>query len=447
MKIQKKARKKASPKTKAGVFLAIMLVITLGLTLLGTLGSPIPFSGGLYKLRAWVPTTNAQNWPDALMLGTDLNGGTFAEYEVALPEGDEGSMDQLMKETVKVVKSRLNNRGYTDSNVKAIGNEAIRVEIPETTNSASVFTLLSAPGKLAFLDPQGNEFMGGEDVTSAKAVAYQQSSTSYGYGINFKLSSEGKKLFGEMTTKSIGETIAIQLDGKTLMEPVVNQAITEGEGMIEGGFTAEEANNIAIQIDSGQLPLTLTQRETGAFTPTLGENALGTILTVGAIVMGLMVLALLVVYRLSGLAASWALWMYVLITFFLFAVIPGIQFSLPSFIALAIGTLLMVSSAAVLMCHMGGEMVQGRGIRGSANIGFKKGRGLVLKANLGAAVIGLGFAIIAKGVIFKSFGYILLIGALISLISSLVMTKSFIQKMATFVGDKPSLFTAKKAVK
>lgn len=445
MKVEGRSRKKLSAKTKATIFLCVALILTVGLGLLATTGSAVPFTGGLYRVKPWVPTTSQENWPTALALGTDLNGGLFAEYTVALPEGTEGNVDQLIKDTVKNIKHRLNKRGYTDSNVKALGSEGIRVEIPQISNSADVFSLISAPGKLEFLDPDGNVFMDGKDVASANAVAYQQSSTSYGYGINFKLTSEGKKLFGDMTTNSIGKTIAINLDGEQLMAPTVNQAITEGEGMIEGGFTAEEANNIAIQIDSGQLPLTLTQSQTGNFAATLGENALGTILLIGAIAIAVIVVGLLLVYRLSGLAASWALVLYIMMTFFLFAVIPGIQFSLPSFIAIALGTLLMVASAVLLMGHMGNEIVQGRGIKGSSNIGFKKGQSLVLKANLVAAVIALAFAIISRGIIFKSFGYILLISAVIGVISSLLITKGFIQKIATFAGDKPSLFTAKKA--
>jgi preprotein translocase subunit SecD len=77
------------------------------------------------------------------------------------------------------------------------------------------------------------------------------------YVIQFRLDAEGAQIFSDYTTTHVGESLGIVLDKIVISAPVVNEPITEGEGIISGGFTLESANNLAVQLRYGSLPIPL----------------------------------------------------------------------------------------------------------------------------------------------------------------------------------------------
>ena len=184
--------------------------------------------------------------------------GLIAEYTAKVPEGEDGNFPALMDQTLRIIRERLNAFGMKDVCLWWVGTDGIRVEIPETLmqewSPDEVLNLISAPGRLEFIDPQGNVFMTGEMVKSAE---YQYS--EWDHRIAFELTEEGTKIFADMTAKSIGMKITICLDGEVLITPTVWSAITDGEGMIYGLDSQDQAREIAAQIMSGELPLILTQ--------------------------------------------------------------------------------------------------------------------------------------------------------------------------------------------
>lgn len=123
--------------------------------------------------------------------------------------------------------------------------------------------------------------------------------------ISFTLTKEGANIFGDMTAKSIGKAITIQLDGNVLMSPTVQSAIYGGQVLVTGSFTEEQAQNYALQLQSGALPLDLRQDKLDTISATLGVDALGTSVKAAIIGILLVMLIMLVRYRLAGLVADW----------------------------------------------------------------------------------------------------------------------------------------------
>ena len=111
------------------------------------------------------------------------------------------------------------------------------------------------------------------------------------WAISFQLTSAGTKLFADMTSQNIGKTLGIYLDGEKLMAPTVQSAITGGSGQITGNFTMDRAQTIAAQIQSGALPLVLTQQKVDTVSATLGDNALST--SVFAAIIGIALVTLI----------------------------------------------------------------------------------------------------------------------------------------------------------
>ena len=317
-------RKRGNGKTRSIIALSIVLVMTIVIGVIAVTGMPLD-GRGLYKLKSWLPTTNAENWPTTLSLGLDLRGGVYVEYSAARPENSEANFDSLMEGTIGVIQQRLTDKGYAESTVQRIGTDGIRVEIPDVTDPAAVLDLIGSPAQLEFRTPTGETFMTGDMVETA-TVAYQDGE----YVVAFKLNDEGSKIFAEKTAEYLNQSIAIYLDGVQLINPRVQSVITGGSGIINGMDGEDNAKTIAAKIQSGALPLVLTQQKVDTVSATLGDNALSTSVLAAMIGILLVMLVMIVRYRLNGVIASWALVIYIITLFFLIAVIPGIQLTLPA---------------------------------------------------------------------------------------------------------------------
>ena len=186
------------------------------------------------------------------------NDGYFVEYTTKAYEGEEADINDLIMKTMLIIRGRLDSVGIVGYRIVRIGMSGIRVEIPYDYCGIDQFgdllDLIGTPGELKFLDPQGNVFMTGEMVKSAEYECVEGD-----HRIAFTLTDEGALVFADMTAQSIGRMISIYLDDELLLAPVVQVPITEGAGMINGLKTAKQAKMIAAKIQSGTLPLQLTQ--------------------------------------------------------------------------------------------------------------------------------------------------------------------------------------------
>ncbi len=317
----KSGNKRARGKTGAIVALCVVLVLTIVLGVIGVTGVSIP-PKGLWKVLSWLPTTNAAKWPSSLSLGLDLRGGMYVEYSGKAPEGSTANFDQLVEGTMQIIQARLSDKGFNEANVQRIGADGIRVEIPDVQDD-TVLDLIGAAAKLEFKDPSGNTFMTGDMVQNA-SYFYSEGD----HQIAFTLTDEGTKTFADMTAANIGRKLSIYLDDELLIAPTVQTAITNGSGVINGLGSAERATSIAAKIQSGALPLELTQQKVDKVSATLGQDAVSSSVRAAMIGILLIMVLMIVRYRLNGLIASWALTIYTILLFLLIALFH-IQLTLP----------------------------------------------------------------------------------------------------------------------
>ena len=179
-----------------------------------------------------------------------LRCGLAAEYACAVAEDGSRETDELIEGAAAVIRSRLESMGIT-ATVERLGGDRIRVAIPDRYDE-SVLDVVSARGKLEFINPAGEVFMTGEMVQSA-SYFYNEGD----HQIAFVLTEEGAELFAEQTAASIGKKISIYLDGELLIEPTVQSQITGGAGVINGLGTVQRAMEIAAKIQAPPLPVSL----------------------------------------------------------------------------------------------------------------------------------------------------------------------------------------------
>ena len=385
------------------------------------------------------PTTNAENWPDSLALGLDLRGGVYVEYSCAAPEGSEADFGTLLSGTIRVIQERLTDKGYAEATVQQIGTDGIRVEIPDVTDPSAVLDLIGSTAKLEFKDPDGNTFMDGSMV---KTAVYQFNEGDH--QVAFTLTDEGAAIFADMTSNNIGKTLGIYLDGEELLTPTVQSAITTGSGVITQMQSAEYAQTVAAQIQSGALPMELTQQKVDTVSATLGTDALST--SVLAAVIGLVLIMALMIfrYRLNGVVASWALCDYVIILFFLLAVIPGIQLTLPGLAGIVLGIGMAVDANVIIFERFNEELRAGRGIRTALRTGFKNAMSAILDANVTTLIAAIVLMFFGTGSI-QGFAKTLLLGVVVSMLSAVVITR-FLMKNIINLGVKDKRMFAKLPV-
>ncbi len=441
-----KTRKQTTAKTKGLITLCVMCVLTVCLAVLSVSGIDRLGQDGLYKMLPWVPT-NAENWPASISLGLDLRGGVFVEYSAERPEntGDQ-EFAYLIESAMSIMQTRLTEQGFTEATVSMINGDGVRVEIPDVTDPNAVLELIGTPALMEFKSPEGETFMTGANVRRAYATDQTNSSnsTSIGqqYAIAFELDSEGAKLFGDMTSKNIGKEIAIYLDGKLLMSPTVQSAITDGHGIITGNYDYESARAMAIQIQSGALPVTLTQQKVDTISATLGVDALQTSLVAAAIGILLVMLIMIIRYRLSGVVASWALVLYIIILFWFVAMLPGFQLTLPGIAGVILGIGMAVDANVVIFERFGEELALGRYTKAAARMGFKNAFSAILDANVTTLIAAIVLMVFGTGSV-RGFANMLALSVVCSMFTAIVISRVLLLNMINVIPNKPELFSAK----
>lgn len=358
---------------------------------------------------------------EGISQGLDLRGGVSAVYEAQ----DEGQSDfaSLLSGTMAVLRNRLTNQGFTEATVTQQGTNRIRIEIPDVDDPNEILNIIGQPAHLEFKTADGETIMDGSAVVSAE-MGYLDGQPV----VQFTLNDEVAAAFATATAENVGSTISIELDGEVISAPTVNQAITGGQGYIEGNFTAESAQQLAMLIQSGALPLDIEQIEVRTISATLGEDALSTSMTAAVIGVLLVIVFMLVIYRLPGVMASLALLIYILIDLFLLAVIPGVQLTLPGIAGIVLSIGMAVDANVIIFERMKEEMRAGKTVRASVESGFKRAFSAILDSNITTIIAGLVLMIFGAGTI-KGFAITLTIGVVCSMFTAVVVTRFLLRQM------------------
>ena len=374
---------------------------------------------------------------EGISQGLDLRGGVSAVYEAQ----DEGQSDfaSLLSGTMAVLRNRLTNQGFTEATVTQQGTDRIRVEIPDVDDPNEILNIIGQPAHLEFKTADGETIMDGSAVVSAE-MGYLDGQPV----VQFTLNDEGATAFATATAENVGSTISIELDGEVISAPKVNQAITGGQGYIEGNFTAESAQQLAMLIQSGALPLDIEQIEVRTISATLGEDALSTSMTAAVIGVLLVIVFMLVIYRLPGVMASLALLIYILIDLFLLAVIPGVQLTLPGIAGIVLSIGMAVDANVIIFERMKEEMRAGKTVRASVESGFKRAFSAILDSNITTIIAGLVLLIFGAGSI-KGFAITLTIGVVCSMFTAVVVTRFLLRQMVGLNFTNHSLYGVRDA--
>lgn len=380
--------------------------------------------------------TNTVRFPgitdsDGITQGLDLKGGTVIVFKAQTDSPSEDDMDTA----VNMLRQRLDFQGYTEASVTQQGSDKIRVELPDVQDSEQAVDTLGATAQLEFQDAAGNIIMSGSDVSDARAEYGQteQGVSQNSYYITLELTDEGRQKFAAATAEVAAQAsqgtnyIAIMMDGQVLTAPSVREQIDSDTCVITGDFTAEEANSLAANIKSGQLPFTLQPDEVRVVSATLGEEALNQAVLAGIIGMILVMVFMLVIYRLLGLMADIALLFYISVTFIILSVFH-VNLTLPGIAGIILAIGMAVDANVVIFERIKEELKLGKTVRSAVEAGFHRALAAVIDSNVTTIISAAILWWLGAGTI-KGFGMTLLLGVVISMVSAIFVTRLLLRQM------------------
>ncbi|MBI5467410.1 MAG: protein translocase subunit SecD [Candidatus Kerfeldbacteria bacterium] len=242
--------------------------------------------------------------------------------------------------------------------------------------------------------------------------------------VQLTFNSEGAKLFGELTKKNLGKSLAIYLDGAPISIPTVQNEITSGTAVITGNFTLEEAKQLAKRLNAGALPVPITlisQQNVGA---TLGRESIERSLVAGFIGLVLVAIFMIVFYRLPGVLAVVALGVYTLIVLAIFKLWP-VTLSLAGIAGFILSIGMAVDANILVFERTKEELQAGRPLLSAIDEGFRRAWLSIRDSNVSSLITAFILIWFGSSLI-KGFAVTLSIGILVSMFSALTVTRTFL---------------------
>ena len=388
-------------KTRSIVVLIILAAITALLTYTAIFGFGPNASGSIRNIHT----------------GLDLSGGVSITYQTVESNPSQSDMD----DTIWKLQQRVDSYS-TESLVYQQGLNRISVEIPGVTDANAILEELGKPGSLSFQDADGNEVLSGADVAEAEGLTLTNSTTGLReYIVSLTLTTEGAAKFATATEENLGKQIAIVYDGETVSAPTVRSVITGGQCQIEGMESLEAAQELATYIRIGSLSLELEEIYSNVVGASLGQEALRTSLIAGIIGIILVMLFMIFVYRISGLAAAWALYFFTLLDLLLINAFE-ITLTLPGIAGVILTIGMAVDANVIIYARLREELYAGRSLLGSIQEGFKKAFSAIFDSNITTLIAAAVLYFLGTGSI-KGFAITLALGIVLSMFSSLVISR------------------------
>lgn len=387
--------------------------------------------------------------------GLDLQGGLQVLLEADVPLEEEVTSEQ-MTTARQIISQRINALGVTEPLVQEGGERRILIELPGIENPEQAIALVQGTALLEFVDtgstplPEGlcirtSENDGApspcevdgagepptfETVLTGALLQEASAQTSPNLVDNyvaFTLTEEGGAIFREYTSNNVGNFLTIVLDKQVISSPQI-QAVIDRQGTITGTFTRDEAQNLALQLRFGALPIPLRidgVRQIGA---TLGEQSIEASIRAGIIGLVAVLTFMLVYYRLPGGLADLALIFYALLNFAVFKLL-GVTMTLPAITGFLLSTGMAVDANILVFERMKEELRANEPLDLAIKAGFSRAWSSIRDSNIATIVVCTILLIFGRGFgasTVQGFAWTLMIGVVISMFTAVIVTRTLV---------------------
>ncbi len=363
------------------------------------------------------------------------------------------AIDTAMADATEVVRRRIDELGTREPTIIRQGANRIVVQVPGLQDPQALKDLLGKTAKLEFklvdlnadpaevakgIAPPGSQVLpyaeGGASIAVKRSVIISgdqlinavqgNNSQTNEPDVVITFDSQGGRKFARITQENVGKPFAIILDNKVISAPNINEPILGGTASISGSFTVASANQLAIALRSGKLPVALKVVEERTVGPDLGADSIRYGITASVIAAFAVIAFMLVTYGRFGVYANIAVVINIIVIIGVLALLNG-TLTLPGIagFVLTIGT--AVDANVLINERIREERRRGRSVIQSVELGYKEASRTIFEANMTHGISGVIMLLLGSGPV-KGFAVVLLIGIITSVFTAVTFTRMLV---------------------
>jgi preprotein translocase subunit SecD len=365
-------------------------------------------------------------------LGLDLQGGTQLILRLQfekLPVGSNATQSELQTQAIRVIENRINSLGVSEPVIQGLGTDKILLELPgiddlqQANDVATRQAFLEVkvpdkdnPGKYKSLEPP----LTGADLNPNGVYVTFQSGTKP--VVHFEFKGAAGDRWVQLSKDYLNQPVQITLDGKEISAPVIQTVFNTGSGIIESPtFTTKSANELAIQLKSGSLPVPLEVIQSSRIEPTLGRDSVNRSIVAGGIGLLLVAFFMIAYYRLPGAIAVLALLYYTALTYAIFRLVP-VTLTLAGIAGFILSIGMAVDANVLTFERLKEELRAGKSLRAAVEEGRRRAFPSILYSNL-ATIMTAGILFWFGTGTVKGFALTLAIGVGVSFFTAVIVTQ------------------------
>ena len=386
---------------------------------------------------SWPTTQNLRigSWSRDVSLrqGLDLKGGAHLVYEADTSNIEGQNVSAAMNGVRDVIEGRVNGLGVSEPEIRigSLGDKpAIIVDMPGVGDLNKAKSIIGSTAKLEFKDIQGEVVLEGKDLEPQGAAAAPQAAsssttlaTSNSWQVNITLTSEGRTKFATATAANIGQPIGIFLDEELISSPTVQSKIDDGQAVITGNFTAQEAKDFALQLNYGALPVPISLVQEQSVGASLGTDSINQTLIAGMIGIFLIFVFITAYYRWCGFVATIALMIYALLNLALYKLLP-VTMTLAGIAGFIISMGIAIDTNILTFERLKEELRLGKPMPVAIQEAFKRAWTSIRDSHISGLISAAIIFLFASGSV-RGFALVLIIGTLLSLFSAITVTRTW----------------------
>jgi protein-export membrane protein SecD len=379
----------------------------------------------------------------------DLNGDRITA--TLNEDGLEARVRSAVEQSKGVLERRINELGTTEPVIQREGTDRILVQVPGLEDTRRLKDIIGQTAKMTFhmecadgslgaalqsRPPAGCEIaepaeesdgqiliesrarISGDDLVDAQPGFDQQSNQPI---VSFRFNTRGATVFGKLTQDNVGRRFAVVLDGKVITAPVIRSPILGGSGQIEGSFTVESAQNLAVLLRAGALPADLTIIEERTVGPSLGQDSIDAGQIAALIGMTAVIVFMLIVYGLFGIFANLALIANIAMVFGILTALQA-TLTLPGIAGIVLTIGMAVDANVLIFERIREEFKLGRTAINAIEAGFSRALVTIMDAQITTLIAAVALFALGSGPI-RGFGVTLVIGILTTMFTAFLLTR------------------------
>jgi len=370
--------------------------------------------------------------------------------------GQAQAIKNAMDTAREIIDKRVNALGTREPTIIRQGDDRVVVQVPGLQDPQQLKDLIGKTARLEFrmVDPNADpaEVAAGRPPVGSEIVPYAEGANAgapyevlrrqvmisgeqlldakQGYDgqsgqpvVNIRFDSGGSATFAKVTAQNVGKRFAMVLDGKVLSAPSINEPILGGSAQISGSFTVATANNLAISLRSGALPVKMTVVEERTVTPELGADSIRKGVIAGIVATVSVLTLMVLVYGRFGIYANIALFFNIFLIIAIMAAFNA-TLTLPGIAGFVLTVGAAVDANVLINERIREELKRGRRVFQAVELGYSEASRAIFDANVTNVIAALLMFWFGSGPI-KGFAVVLTIGIVTSVFTAVTVTRLF----------------------